>query len=54
MSDSEDQLERFKKFSRELGCDESEERFNESLKRIAKARPKRNKKSDSPKQDPSQ
>lgn len=32
------QLDRFKKVARELGCDESEERFNENLKRIAKAK----------------
>ncbi len=34
------QLERFKEAARELGCDESEERFNENLKRIAKAKQK--------------
>lgn len=34
------QLDRFKEVARDLGCDESEERFNENLKRIAKAKPK--------------
>lgn len=31
------QSDRFKETAREFGCDESEERFNERLKRIAKA-----------------
>lgn len=40
MADDKDQKERFERTARELGCDESEERFNERLKRIAKAKPK--------------
>lgn len=35
MSDK-NQIEKFKKAARELGADESEERFNERLKRIAR------------------
>lgn len=38
--DDEEQAERFKRTARELGADESEERFNERLKRIAKVKPK--------------
>ena len=34
------QIDKFREAARELGCDESEERFDETLKRIAKA-PKR-------------
>lgn len=34
------QYQRFKETARELGCDESEERFNEKLKQIAKAKQK--------------
>jgi hypothetical protein len=34
------QSERFKQAARELGCDESEERFNEALKAVAKHKPK--------------
>jgi len=33
-----DQAKRFAETARELGCDESEERFNENLKRIAKSK----------------
>lgn len=40
MNDKKAQKERFERTARELGCDESEERFNENLKRIAKAKPK--------------
>lgn len=36
MNDHQKQLERFKRAARELGCDESEDRFNEKLKRIAR------------------
>ena len=43
------QLERFKEVARDLGCDESEERFNENLKRIAKAKPKEGEKGEKPK-----
>jgi hypothetical protein len=34
------QSERFKEAARELGCDESEERFDEALRKIGKAKPK--------------
>jgi hypothetical protein len=37
--DQSAQSERFKQAARELGCDESEERFDEKLKAIAKAPP---------------
>ena len=40
MTTDKEQADRFKQTARELGCDESEERFNERLKRIAKAKPK--------------
>ena len=40
MPQNKKQIDRFKEVARELGCDESEERFNENLKRIAKAKPK--------------
>jgi hypothetical protein len=33
------QSERFKQAARELGCDESEERFVETVRKIAKAPP---------------
>lgn len=42
--DTKKQVENFKRVARELGCDESEDRFNENLKRIAKAKPKDQKK----------
>ena len=44
----ETQIEKFIETARELGCDESEERFNENLKRIAKAKPKDGEKADKP------
>ena len=31
------QVERFREAARELGCDENEEAFKETLKRVAKA-----------------
>jgi hypothetical protein len=34
------QSERFKQAARELGCDESEERFDKALKAVAKHKPK--------------
>jgi hypothetical protein len=40
---NKDQQKRFEEIARELGCDESEERFNENLKRLAKAKPKEEK-----------
>jgi hypothetical protein len=38
--DKRNQLERFKEASRELGCDDSEGRFREVMRRVAKAKPK--------------
>ena len=38
-SESDQQSERFKQAARELGCDESEERFVETVRKIAKAPP---------------
>ena len=35
-----DQPAKFRELARELGCDESEERFDETLKKVAKHRPK--------------
>ena len=35
----ESQSERFKQAARELGCDESEERFVETVRKIAKSGP---------------
>lgn len=34
------QVEKFKEAARELGCDESKERFDDALRKIAKAKPK--------------
>ena len=34
------QVEKFREVARELGCDESEERFDEKLRAIAKKKPK--------------
>jgi hypothetical protein len=36
------QFERFKQAARELGCDESEERFVETVRKLAAAPPTRN------------
>jgi hypothetical protein len=36
---TESQSERFKRLARELGCDESEERFDAVLKAVAKHQP---------------
>jgi hypothetical protein len=36
----DDQVKRFRKAARELGCDESEERFQEALRTVAKHKPK--------------
>ena len=33
------QIDRFREAARELGCDESEERFKDALRKIAKAPP---------------
>ena len=38
--DEKPQRDRFIETARELGCDEDEARFNETLKRVAKALPK--------------
>jgi len=35
-----DQIRAFRKAARELGCDESEERFQEALRTVAKQKPK--------------
>ena len=35
-----DQLDRFKDAARELGCDEDETAFDDTLRHIAKAKPK--------------
>jgi hypothetical protein len=35
-----DQVRAFRKAARELGCDESEERFQEALRTVAKQKPK--------------
>ena len=40
------QLERFKEAARELECDEDEDRFNASLKKIAKDGAKKDEKSE--------
>jgi hypothetical protein len=36
-----DQVQQFRKAARELGCDESEERFQEALRTIGKQKPKK-------------
>jgi hypothetical protein len=36
-----DQVKAFRKAARELGCDESEERFQETLRALAKRKPQR-------------
>lgn len=43
-ADDERQRERFERVARELGCDEDEAAFDEKLRRIAKAKPKPEKK----------
>jgi hypothetical protein len=35
-----DQAAKFREVARELGCDESEERFDEALRAVAKQKPK--------------
>jgi hypothetical protein len=35
-----EQVKAFRKAARELGCDESEERFQEALRAVAKQKPK--------------
>lgn len=40
------QSDRFIETARELGCDEDEKAFDDKLKRIVKAKPKRDKASD--------
>ncbi len=40
------QLDRFKDAARELECDEDEKRFDKKLKRVAKAKPEKNAKSE--------
>ena len=38
------QPDRFRELAKDLGCDPSEERFNEALKKVAKAKPSEPKK----------
>jgi len=40
------QLAKFKEAARELGCDEDEERFDATVKKVAKAKPERDAKSE--------
>jgi hypothetical protein len=40
---ADDQVKAFRKAARELGCDESEERFQDALRTLAKHRPKETK-----------
>ncbi len=40
------QLDKFKEAARELECDEDEKRFDSKLKRVAKAKPEKDAKSD--------
>jgi hypothetical protein len=35
-----DQIQKFREAARELGCDQSEERFDDALRKVAKAKPK--------------
>ena len=49
---TQSQSERFIKASRELGCDESEERFKKRVKKLASAPPARNEPSKSKKPEP--
>jgi hypothetical protein len=37
---SDEQVSRFKEAARELGCDDSEEAFDEALRKVARHRPK--------------
>ena len=41
-TDAANQKQRFIEVARELECDEDEKRFNETLKKVAKAKPKQN------------
>jgi hypothetical protein len=36
---ADSQVKRFREAARDLGCDESEERFNEALKKVARHKP---------------
>lgn len=36
---SKDQIDRFREAARELECDESEERFEDAMRKIAKQKP---------------
>ena len=46
MDAKKEQLDRFKEAARELGADADEERFNEKLRKLAKAKPKDSDKDD--------
>jgi len=39
VADDKLQTEKFKDTARELGCDESEERFREALRKVGRAKP---------------
>ena len=44
MTKDKSQRKRFEDTARKLECDEDEERFNETLKRIVQAKPEKNEK----------
>lgn len=44
----EDQIKRFRKAARELGCEDNEERFKEALRSVAASKPKPSKKPEKP------
>jgi len=41
MNEKKTQLDKFKKLARELECDEDEARWDERLKKVAKAKPEK-------------
>lgn len=49
-STASSQIDRFREAARELGCDESEERFVEVVKKLAKAPPAKNEPKPKPRQ----
>lgn len=46
MTDKNSQTEEFKKLARELECDENEARWEERLRKVAKAKPEEKKPAD--------
>ncbi|MFL1875701.1 hypothetical protein ACIKT0_10960 [Hansschlegelia beijingensis] len=48
--DAKLQLDKFRELARELGCDQSEERFDEALRKIGKAKPSKDEAGDQPDQ----